>query len=101
MADLNITITIPESYIPRVQATFTGLSGVEMNLKNDISGGIDFIIEPKQSGETNIQFGTRFIRQSMLQFVRLFELDLDTERYKTSIAAVATPAESVPPDIIV
>lgn len=100
MADLDITITVPEAYIPRVQATFNGLAGMKMKLKNEVSGGVEFVIQPKQVGETNLQFGERFIRQAMRQFVRLFELDTDTDRYKTEVAAVVTPTETVPDDII-
>jgi len=99
MADLNITITIPENYIPRVQEAFNSLAATEIELKNEFAR-IFFEIPEKQTGESNLQFGRRFIRKAMKQFVRLHELDEDGDRYKSEVSAVSPPEESVPDDII-
>jgi len=100
MADLKITITIPKSHINRIQETFKGLSGNELTLQDEASSFINFSIETKREKESHLEFGERFIKQAVRQFVRLWELKSDVKRYKNGVSSIPLPKESVPTDII-
>lgn len=96
MADVSITITIPDAHTTRVQEAFTNLSDSRLTLNNGIMS-IEFSIAGKTPTENNIQFAQRFIRTALKQFVRLNEKRTDLEdRYKPAVEAVPLPQESVP-----
>ena len=67
MADLEITVTIPDQHTARAMNTINGLAGKEIELnvsEPDFRGDGRLSFEPKQAGETNKDFAQRVIAQS-------------------------------------
>ena len=100
MADVNVTITIPEMYISRIISAFTGYANISLDLSTE-SGRWGFSYLPKQTGETNMDFGERVIKNLILALVRCYELDQDYIRYRNAVGAVTPPSQSVPDGIVI
>jgi len=102
MADIILKTKIPDKnyYKQRVIDAVSGLATVPMILK--IKDGLEIELEyaVKQSGETNEQFGERWLRTLGKSQVKLFELLKDYQRYEAEQGVLVPPSESVPEDIL-
>ena len=105
MADIEVTITIPDEHVPRVVATFNALCGAEVtmhstNATTGIPGNSHISIAEKGESETNLQMGKRIIKRLILGAVELSEKGAEDNRYQSEIAAVTPPTVEVSDDII-
>ena len=108
MADVNVTITIPDAWVTKVLAAFNTIADTHMTIEargsgdpaTEFDGRWDFWIAPKGPGETNIQFGQRVLRELGKAVVSMVDKAEDDVRYRTEIAAVVPPASDVPTDIL-
>ena len=58
MADVNLTVTIPDAYVSRVIDAVSGQA--------DKSPRVEVTYIPKQGGETNADFGKRFLKHQQI-----------------------------------
>lgn len=103
MADIVLSITIPEEHQQRIVDAFTRASGKELELSanhNMFDGRWCFNIDKKQQEETMKQFGERFLRELGKAVIRLVSLYDDSLRYKSEIGEIERPAQDVPDDIL-
>ena len=107
MADVNITLTIPDAHVTRVSEAFTKLSGANIHLDADkdfggtmFTGRWDFMIDPQEGAETTKEFAIRFITDLIKATVKLVDYAEDRERYNTEVAAITKPDEDVPDGIV-
>jgi hypothetical protein len=98
MADVNITITIPDARKTRVFDAFTSLGDKTIELEG-VGVIKTFIIPGKSGSETNREFAKRFIRRAMWQFVRLWEQSEKDGAYVSNIESVTREIEDVPEDV--
>jgi hypothetical protein len=97
MADVNLTITIPDEHVSRVEDAFNGLAGEDITLDSiSLNSRKEFNISPKEGGETDKQFAERFIRQSMWRFVKLWEQHEHDDDYEADVSAIIHVQDSVP-----
>jgi len=100
---IEITITIPDQHAQCVLKALTKLSGKKIELavySEDFDGRWSYSYLPKNTGETNKQFVTRAIKENIKALVRLFDYIEDCKRYKTEIAAINSPVQDVPDEMV-
>lgn len=95
LADKNITITIPDAHTTRAQDAFNGLADQELEISGLNTTKV-FNIQGQQAGETAEEFGERFIKQALKQFVRLWEQKGHDDDYMDDISSITRVEESVP-----
>jgi hypothetical protein len=111
MADVQITITIPDAHVATCVESFNTLAGKELAVaysrgetSPDVGDKMDFLIEEKGSGETNMDFGKRFIIELVKNAVRLGVFTKNLNAYKASmrdaIKDVAQTSKEVDENII-
>jgi hypothetical protein len=103
MADVDLTITIPDVYLTKVITAFTLTAGADIRLeivKDDIRSEWQFVIDP-QGDDTLMQFGQRFIRELGKAVVNAVSKREDETRYKAEISAITLPTSDVPTDILI
>ena len=99
MADVNLTITIPEKYISRTIDAFYGEANKSIELRDDAEHTI-FKYLPRQEKETNQQFSERVIKELIVALVKCYELHAERVRYNEAVAKVNPPFVTVPDDIV-
>ena len=110
MADVNLTITIPDAQVTRVFDTFTKLADRNIILRTSLSpiepGGREpegswvLKFSSKLVSETNKQFGIRAILETIRALVKLKEYTEDTQRYHNDVSVVIPPSQNVPDNIV-
>lgn len=101
MADVTLTVTIPDAYVQRVIDAVTGYAGDELTLRAERSGPEQrYSYLAKQAGETAVEYGSRFLKEYIRAFVKLYELDMDMSRYNSDVQGVAQPSVNVPDGIV-
>lgn len=109
MADVVLTITIPDAMIARTLAAFNKIAGTHVMIEargsnpdpaQDFDARWDFRIEPQQVGETPKQFGQRVLRELGKAVINMVDKAEDDVRYRTQVAAVVPPASDVPEDVL-
>lgn len=103
MADINLTITIPEEYQETVADAFALASGKPMELSchgTNYDSSWQFNIAPKDGSETMKEFGERFLKELGKAVIRLVDLKEDYDRYTSEINAIDPPEQDVPEDIL-
>ena len=105
MPDAILQITIPEVHITRVLAALNALAGKPLSIEaNDPDwwrGIWQYSFAPKAIAETNRDFAARAIKENIKALVRMVEYAQDVEKYKTVVATVPSPAQTVPDNIII
>ena len=100
MADITLTITVPEQYQSRVLEAVTAYAGSNLQLRAKIDNSEtvdDWAWDYPEQGESNAKvFVERVLKNFMLAIVRCYEYGKDVERYKASVTAVEPPSQSVP-----
>jgi hypothetical protein len=100
MADIDLTVTIPDSKAVRVQEAFNGMANNKIQMQFD-NINHEFIYDERQNGETNKEYAQRILRELAKSLIKIYELDKDfKERYIPEIKAVQEPAINVPNDIL-
>jgi hypothetical protein len=109
MADVPLTITVPDARVTRVLNAFNKIADTHMmieargsspNPTNDFDARWDFRIAAKTTEETNIQFGQRVLRELGKAVVNMVDKAEDDKRYRTEVASVVPPVSDVPDDIL-
>lgn len=105
MADIKLTITIPDAKIPKVAEAFTGMAGKNISISPNVhpaggSAGWSYSYIPQQGGEGTKAFGERVVFETMRALVRAYFQNKDTSRYAGDVDAVSKPANGVEDDII-
>lgn len=100
MPDITLSVTVPDAQVQRVMDAINGRADIDIKLTTDGSPGFTFSYEAKQGGESNLQYGERFVKELIRGLVREYELNVDTLRYETDINAVSQPTQNVPDGIV-
>jgi len=108
MADVQLTITIPDAYVTRAVNAFTTITDTHMTIEarghgdpeNEFNGRWDFSIEPKGDTETMKEFGERVFRSLGLAIINMVDKAEDETRFRTEVQAIVPPASDVPEDIL-
>ena len=103
MADVNLTITVPDAYITKTINAFTHIANKQLRLEahsRNYDSAWSFKILPQQSGESLIEFGERVLRELGKAVIRLDNIKEDYNRYNTEIAAINPPTPNVPDDVL-
>jgi len=98
MADIDITITIPDSWITRVQDALTGQAEKPITIEFDNSHKRYSYAE--KGTDTWVQFAKRAFTEHLKQQIKVFELSLSQQAYSDNINAIELPGEDVPEDIL-
>ena len=103
MADVVLSITIPNQFVARVVAAINARAGKEMSIQVLAAENVPFQFQyaPKAAEETQMQYGQRFVKEYIRAFVRCHELNTDATRFSSAVAAVPVPSQSVPDEIVV
>lgn len=103
MADVQITITIPDAWTTKVLDAFQRTSGKNLRLEAhgpDSHSDWSFTIGPQGPGESAVAFGKRFITQLGKAVVDMVDYADDRDRYSSEISAIQPPQSDVPEGII-
>lgn len=104
MADVVLQLTIPDANVERILTALNKLAGKPLSIEatdSDWWRGIwQYSFEPKTVDETNKDFAVRVIKENIKAMVRMVEYAQDVERYKTIVATVSPPTQTVPDNII-
>lgn len=98
MADVDLTVTIPDAWVDRVLTAISNFAGNKIEIRID-GVSLEFSYAQKGAGESNIEFGKRWLRNLGLYFVKVSELKTDVIRYNNEAAAISEPNQSVPSNI--
>ena len=107
MADVELTITIPDAHTVRVLDAFTKAAGARIELMAHKSVGDtnfnaywSFEIAPQGESENAKQFAVRVILEQIKALVKLVDYAEDRDRYRTAVAAITPANQDVPEDIV-
>jgi len=105
MADIELTIRIPDAYITRTIDAFTGVAGARIDLmahnpETEFNANWNFTISPKDDAEPLKSFGERFLRELGLAVIRMWDYAEDQDRYRTAVSTIPSAAQDVPDDIL-
>ena len=98
MADVDLTVTIPDAYVIKVLNALQATADRDLmlgafNSDSPIEWG--FKISGQQGGETSKDFGERYIKEFLLAVIRMVEFAQDKNRYDAEIQAVTPPTQDV------
>ena len=99
MADIDITITIPDAWVPRVQDALTNQANKSISIDFD-NATIRYSYDPKGS-DTWVEFAERAFKEHLKNQIKVSELSIDNERYRTDISEIEQPSEDVPENILI
>ena len=95
-ADVEVTLTFPSEYVPRIVAAITTQADKNLNL--------DVYYKSKQGDETNLEFYKRAVKELIRGLVLDCEETTAKEEYRQCLidaaAAVPIPDVSVPEDLV-
>ncbi len=98
MADIPITIIIPDAWITRVQATLTGQADKDITIEfNNAHKRYSYAAK---GSDTWIQFAKRAFREHLKQQIKVYELSISQQEYSDNIQNIELPGEDVPEDIL-
>ena len=109
MADVQLTITIPDVHTTRVLDAFTKAAGARIELmahkhteNNDFNANwsFEYAEQDTAGGETAKQFGARVILELTKALVKMVDYAEDQARYRTEVSAITPAAQDVPEDVI-
>ena len=100
MADIDLTITLKSDFISRILDSLNGSADKNISLSIDSGVHFEWSYVNKAEGESNKQFGERFLKEMIRAFVRTFELSLDQTRFSDEINALIPISQSVPNEIV-
>lgn len=99
MADVNVTITVPDAWVNRVLTALNGQANKDIGLDFE-NAHKNYTYEAKTGEENNIQFAKRVFTEHLKQQIKIYELSLSYDEYRTAINNITDPFEDVPEDIL-
>ena len=107
MADVEITVVIPEAWVADTVEAFTAVAGARIDMMahksvgdTEFNANWDFTIAPKGESEGAKAFGARFFKELGLAVVRLYQYAKDRDRYRTEVSGIESAHQDVPDDAI-
>jgi len=109
MADVPLTIIVPDAWIIKVLDAFNKIAGTHMTIEArgsnpepslDFDARWDFRIDAKGVSETNTEFGQRVLRELGKAVINMVDKAEDETRYRTEISAILPPVSDVPTDVL-
>jgi len=103
MADVQLTLTIPDQHVTRVLEAFVGLDDASIKIVvqgTEYEAKWRYTYLPQQPGETTKQFAIRVIRAHIVAMIRVHALKDDIRRYDEAVTAIPIPEQNIPDDII-
>lgn len=104
MADLKITITIPEANQKRIKDAINALLGNQASLSVFLEKkglmSYDFSFSKQDKNESDADFYKRFFTEIVKMYVGCYEMANDKERYVNQIKSIDPPNVDVPNQII-
>jgi hypothetical protein len=99
MADVNITITVPDAWVNRTLTALNGMADKNIQIGLD-RGFMSYRYDAKKPEETNIVFAKRAFVEMIKNHIKAFEFSEDQERYATDISSVEPASVDVPDGIL-
>ncbi|RQW04064.1 hypothetical protein EH223_08465 [candidate division KSB1 bacterium] len=102
MADVALSITVPDANVARVVAALNAGADKPFILEIQTAGGGGRTAQypAKDAGETTAQFAARVLRWLIKNFIYAIEINSDIDRYTQQTGAIVAPAANVPEDIV-
>ena len=107
MADVEITVVIPEAWVDDTVEAFTKVAGSRIDMHahksteaSEFNANWDFTIAPKGETEGAKAFGARFFKELGLAVVRMYQYAKDRDRYRTEVSEITSAHQDVPDDAI-
>lgn len=99
MADVNITITVPDAWVSRTLTALNGMAEkkIGINFENAMR---PYEYESKAAEETNIQFAKRVFTDMIKYHIKAYEWNEDYQRFVNESIAITAISEDVPDDIL-
>jgi hypothetical protein len=100
---IQIILSVPDQHTTRVLETFTGLAEKPLKVAvndGEFHGNWPFEYTSKDVGETDKEFATRVIQETIKALVKLYEFTEDKQRFDAQIDAVLRPSQNVPENIL-
>jgi len=98
MADIDITITIPDAWISRVQDALTNQASKSIGIEFE-NAHKRYSYEPKGT-DTWVQFAERAFKAHLINQIKVSELSVSYANYTEAINGIEQPFEDVPEDIL-
>ena len=94
---VDITITVPDSYVAKVLEALNGLADKEITIqsKDEMLGVWSYKYDEKGDTEDNRAFAKRVFTSTLLAFVRMFHHSEDRKRFKEDVSNVTPIAHNV------
>ena len=111
MADVTLTLTIPDAHVAAATPLFKAVSGATIRVEiekrdpedptNDIRTEHQMLIAEQGDAEGDKAFGTR-VAASLMKcvFHAMDRWNDEHDRYRPAVAAITSPASDVPDEII-
>lgn len=103
MADVQLTLTVPDAYVTRVLAAMNHADGrlVEVSVGDAAIGdNYGFTTAIEKGGMGNAEYAKYFIMQLIKTYVRAYEFGVDRVRFESEQAAVTPATQNVPDEIV-
>ena len=105
MADVEITVVIPEAWVSDTVEAFTKVAGSHIDIRAhkfigdvDFNGDWSFTIAPKGETEGAKAFGARFFKELGLAIVRLYKFSESRDARRDAVALIPPASQDVPDD---
>jgi len=98
MADIDITITIPDAWISRVQDALINQASKQISIEFE-NAHKRYSYEPKGT-DTWVQFAKRVFTEHLKQQIKVSELSVSYANYTEAINGIDQPFEDVPEEIL-
>lgn len=103
MADIDVTITIPDIHVARVIAAFVQVGGSELTFQANDNAGFasSYSVDmPEKGADSSLVFGKKFIKSLILGAVKVSEQYDEDTRYANEVAVITPPTVNVPDTVI-
>ena len=99
---VDITITVPDSYVAKVLEALNGLADKEITIqsKDEMLGVWSYSYEPKGDTEDNRVFAKRVFTATLLAFVRMYHHSEDRKRFQEDISNVTPITHDLPDEAV-
>ena len=105
MADVEITVVIPEAWVSDTVEAFQKVAGSHIDMQahkftedTEFNGNWDFTIAPKGETEGAKAFGARFFKELGLAIVRLYKFSESRDARRDAVALIPPASQDVPDD---
>jgi hypothetical protein len=99
MADVNITITVPDAWVGRTLSALNGMADKKIGIRFE-NAMREYEFESKTGEETNVEFAKRAFREMILQHIKAFEWSEDYQRFQSERDNIVEISENVPDELL-